>query len=533
MFEIRNSRREGEFFAYVTNETNIRNISTMGYFNINTFLRPILPVTERSTNPFTVDITANDDILLAFLSLILLLVIEGTVATFLLRSKNGLVSNFGFSVKQTIEFLRDFNIRSVYARRGAVTKSSRRSVNKKLILIAVCLLLFTFGLETCILFLTSPNISPVTNNVVTFRIRQPVTPKWAKVAFHNRASWNRPCRSARLEHVHQMETRINVCVITNRDGDLPQPFENITDSVRFTLVTRMHQYGADHTVTLDGNVTNYSTRAYFSLDDKKTRVMAAEPAPDNEPQLVETNHNLFVSYLCSLYNNEMPESEITIEMLNQFSIDFYHRDKENVTVIPGGNRTVEANVYETIVDGVLPTGLAAFHVAQNVFGGAAALVVAERDTTDFFADDGAVLDEEGIVWGESIRLLNWLTLTIFLVISLLVLTALRIFMKPASTAEIAGIYVKEEVGAILARSPVEVADEELEIFWVRGRKKAGKDEKYVYGAETLEKQWEVDQEYRFSDNDALSTSLERRESYEGDPSSSTFQGMLSYGSSVS
>lgn len=533
MFEIRNDRFNKEFFAYITNETNIRNISTMGYFNINTFLRPILPITERATNPFTVDLTPNDDILLAFLSLVLLLVIEGTVATFLLRSNNGFISNFGFSVKQTVEFLRDFNIRSVYARRGAVTKASRRTVNKKLVLVAVTILLFTFGLEICILFLTSPNIAPVTNNVVTFRIRQPVTPKWEKVSFHNRVSWNRPCFSARLEHVAQMETRINVCVTATRDGELPEPFQNLSDSVRFTLISRMHRYGADHTIAVGDQVANYSTRAYFSLDDKKTRVMATEPAPDNEPQLVETLHNLYVSYLCSLFNAGMSESQITIDMLNELDIDFNSRGRKNVSILPGDSYTVSANVYETTVEGVLPTGLAAFHVAQNVFGGAAALVVAERDTADFFVDDGVVREEEGVVWGESVRILNWLSLTILLVVTLILLTVLRIWMKPASTAEIAGIYVKEEVGAILGRSPVEVADEELELFWVRGRRKGREGEKYVYGAETLERQWEVDQEYRFSDNDARSSSLEKRDSHEGEPSSSTFRGMVSYESSTS
>lgn len=56
-----------------------------------------------------------DDVLLAFGSLFLLLVIEGIVTSFLFRTENSIVSNFGFSVRQVAELIREFILRRLFA----------------------------------------------------------------------------------------------------------------------------------------------------------------------------------------------------------------------------------------------------------------------------------------------------------------------------------------------------------------------------------------------------------------------------------
>lgn len=501
MFKLMYDREGNPFFGFATDESNIRNVSKLGPNDINSFLRPILLVTKRATGTFTFDLTTRDDVLLAFLSLLLLLVIEGLVATFLLRSRNGHVSNFGFSVKQTVELLRDFNVRQVYSKRGKKQPSNQR-VNKKLVIIAVLILLFTFGLETSILFLTSPGLANVTNNTATFRIMQPVTPKWDKVYHHFRASWNRPCRSGRLDYVDQAQTRINVCITTTRDGEPPQLFELVNNSATAVITSYLHRYGADHELTINNDSASYWTRAYFSLDDKQLRVMAVDARPSNEAQLVEVIHSLLISYLCTAYWKETKDKSMTEERLNQMKKTFTEKDTYEVNVLRDQSYKEKAIVYETTVQGILPRGPPAFHVAQNVFGGSAALVISEPDKNDLFVDDAKVAATEGVVWREPIRLLNWLSLCCVLVITILILSILRYRLKPASSAEIAGIFVKSEVGAVLSRSPVELADNERRYFQVGLPDESQfEEEKYILGAETDDQFWKTDREYNRVEQD--------------------------------
>lgn len=495
MFKLMYDKDGKPFFGFVTSESNIRNISELGPNDINSFLRPILPVTKRATGMFTSALSTRDDVLLAFLSLLLLLAIEGLVATLLLRSRNGHTSNFGFSVKQTVELLRDFNVRQVYSKRGKRQLATQR-INKKLVIIAVSILLFTFGLETSILFLTSTGLADVTNDTATFRIMQPVTPKWDKVYHHFRASWNRPCRSGRLDHVDQAQTRINVCITTTRDGEPPQLFELANDTVKAVITSYLHRYGADHELTINNENASYWTRAYFSLDDKKLRVMAVDARPSNEAQLVEVIHNLLISYLCTAYWKETKDERMTEERLNQMERDFDERPSREMNVLRDRSYKVEAAVYMTTIEGVLPRGSPAFHVAQNVFGGAAALTISKPDKKDLFVDETRVESVEGVVWREPVRLLNWLSLCLILILCVLTLSILRCWLRPVSSAEIAGIFVKGEVGAVLSRSPVELADNERRYFHVGSSEGSDFEEgRYVFGAETDDQVWKTNREY--------------------------------------
>lgn len=519
MFEMLYDKDGQSYFGYVTNESNIRNVSEMDPYGINSFLRPILIVNKRATGPFTFDLTARDDVLLAFLSLLLLLAIEGLVAAFLLRSKDGHVSNLGFSVKQTVELIREFNIRQIYLKRGR-EKILKQKLNKKLIIFAVLILMLTFGLETSILFLTSPGLANVRNDMATFRIMQPVTPKWDKVFHHFRASWNRPCRSGRLTHVDQAQTRINVCITTTRDGEDPQLFELIEDNVSATITSYLHRYGADHELTIGNDNATYWTRAYFSLDDKRLRVMAVDERPSNEAQLLEVVHRLFISYLCTAYLKETKDNSMTVEKLQQMSVEFSENGLFQINVLQDRSYKEQATVYKTTIEGFLPRGPPAFHVAQNVFGGATALVVSKADEKDLFVDNAQVAAVKGIIWREPIRLLNWLSLSFVLIIALLTLFVLRFQLKPVSSAEIAGIFVKREVGADLSRSPVEMADGERQYFRISSNKEGTfKEERYMVGAETNDQLWRTHREY-FGSEDVEGGNFSRRKTEQPQPSHS-------------
>lgn len=61
--------------------------------NICSFLFQTMPVTRKVTGLFSSDLTSRDDVILAILSLILLLVIESIISTILLRTSQGKATN--------------------------------------------------------------------------------------------------------------------------------------------------------------------------------------------------------------------------------------------------------------------------------------------------------------------------------------------------------------------------------------------------------------------------------------------------------
>lgn len=482
MFQVKGDTAGEKFFAFITNETNYRNISEMGYFDVNTFLRPIVPIRGRFSGNFTSDLTSADDVALSFLSLLLLLLIEGFVATVLLRSRNGRISNFGFAVKHTIDLLRDFNVRRVFSHSNDPYERPRRRINRKLLFTALSVLVLTVAADTLVLFLTSLRLKEVTNEHATIRIMQPVLPKWDKVYHHFRGSWNRPCRHGGLDLVNEKDTAIIVCIETDKDVETPQLFESVLTNVKAVITSWFHCYGADHEFTINNDSTKFRTRAYFRLADGRQRLMPSMTGLTKETEIADAVHKLVVAYICSAYLRETRNENMSLKTINELSIDFRPLEKEIVNVLPGNSLREEARVYETVVIGVLPTGLAAFHVARNVFGGAAALKVVEGDTRDFFLDTLQLEERRAVIWAETIRLVNWLSITIALLISGLILIMLRLLLKPASTAEIAGYFVKSEVGALLHRSPVEMAEQELEFFHMESEEPRMVEEEGFYYA---------------------------------------------------
>lgn len=465
MFQIKGDTIGEEFFSVSTNDSNYRNISKMGYFDVNTFLRPTIPVRGRFLGSFTSDLTKSaDDVTLSFLSLLLLLLIEGLVTTLLLQSRNGKISIFGFAIKRTLELCRDFKVSKIVSWSHFSDERQRRRMNRTLFFFTISILIFTVIAEIFVLFLTSPRPRNVTNRSATLRIMQPVLPKWDKVYHHFRGSWNRPCRSGGLDGVNEGHTAIIVCIETDKDVKPPQLFERAIANVMVVITSRFHRYGADHDFTIGNDTTKYRTRAYYRLDDGRLRLMSAMEGLKKESEISDAMHKLLISYLCSAYQRETEDASMNLKRLNDLSIDFQPLGTEFVHVLPSRSLREEARSYRTVVEGILPQGLAAFHVAQNVFGGAAALKVVDGDTNDYFLDSLQIEEKEGVIWEETIRLVNWLSITIVLIISGLILLLLRFLLRPVSMAEIASYFVKGEVGAVLHRSPIELADHELGLF---------------------------------------------------------------------
>lgn len=439
--------------------------------DICSFFDVSLPVSLRKTNSFSNDLTSRDDVLLAFGALLLLLLIEGIVTTFLLRTRNGIVSNFGFAVKQVVELIREFNIKRVVRARTTRTvneRDERKKKTLKLLLFAMSILVFVFMLEVIVLFLTQPEPRDVHNNILTFRIQQPVTPPWNAVRFHSRASINRPCSAVGLVGVDQGNTRINCCVTSTLRTDELDPFTKTSRDVDLEIISDLHEYGAEHSITLDGARANYSSRAHFTLDDQRSRLMGYREQSRFERDQIAIVHKQYVAYIASAYGIATKDQKtITKDTLSKLYFSFSSGEGPvvNVVKIRGVSHQVKTNRYTTSVRGVIPTGHAALRLGQHYFRGSSAVIVSEGNEKDLFIEEG-MDSASSVVWRESTRALNWLTLLIILLGALVLLLLLRYKLKPVAIAEIAGAFVKEKVDADFYRSPVEMDAEEKAFFKV-------------------------------------------------------------------
>lgn len=483
MFKVVIDKWGGEYFSVDLDNAPARNISWAIANNAGTMLNPSINITTRVTGPFSSDLTKRDDVLLAFMSLLLLLVIEGLVTTVLLRTKDGNVSNFGFSVKQIVALFQELNFRGIFKGRKTDTREHRK-INYKLLIFAVMIISSTFLLEVAVLFLTSPVLRDVTNKTATFRMLEPVMPDWHDVRYHNGRSVDRPCEAFVVQNVEQGQTRVNGCTSSSISGEEVQLFvQEEKSEVDAEITTLLHEYGAEHTVILDGRRAKYSTRAYFSLSDGETRVMKTGPnVAENEKEQVDLLHKQYFAYLLSVYKVLTKDESVSVDTLNAMKfapMETGSGGEVNVLPLPGTRKRISTRRYKTQVTGFMPTGIPSLRLAQHTFRGAGAIYVAGPDTRDLTIENG-VKDVEAVVWQEEVRVVNWLSLALILLLGMGLLWGLRIVMKPVATAEIAGIFVKGSVEADFGRAPFEVGEGERLTFRVKDLS----DGDYVYGAET-------------------------------------------------
>lgn len=481
--------RGNPYFLYIPSRSTPQINTSLLETNHSSFLQDNVKVSPLATGLFTTDLTDRDDVLIAVLSLLLLLVIEGIVSTLLLRTSNRTVSTFGFSVKHFVELARDFRFRSLFH-----TRSHR--VNVKLLIFALVFLTSTFALEVLVLFLTAPSTRRVNNGKATIRLLQPITPEWLQVRFHSRASINRACTALSLAGVEQGRTSVSSCLTSDLTGGAEALiFEEVKGSVNVTIQSDLHRYGAEHKLTFGNETATYSARAYLALDDGQERLMSeAVDLAERNSEAVYHGHNLFIAYLFSSYVRATKDATITAERLNEILQEQSIGVGGPVEVLsrPGLKPVaVQTERYTTEFKNVPAAGDAvALHYAEAVFKAAIGISITNGDTSDLFMSDGRIRSEQAAVWGESARGLNWISLLFTLTGTLLVLVSMRFWFQPASTAEIAGMYVKGLVGANRARAPLQIAEGERRWFRIGG----GNDPGYRFGAETDDR-WKEEVDY--------------------------------------
>lgn len=447
---------------------------------VTSFLREELPVQPvRSDNLFRRDFTANDDIILAILSLILLLLIQDIVTTILLRTHHGQISTFSFSVAHVMSLARDFHFRPLL--RGSSHRTTpKRRINVKLLIFALFVIFLTFGLEVAVLFLTNQELTPIRNNTLAFELRHPFSPNWLPVRYHNTASLNRPCIAISLVNVDQSQTRVSACVTSNLSTLAFGPFRNNTSPVLMVIQSDLHEYGAEHIIRIGSQQVRYSARAFFNLDDGRPRIMAQRTRVRLIGRRVMMLHRQLVAIMFSAYQRETGDAAMNLTRLQQLDSTIQFQEDTDppdgrrlvITEVTGEDGTVLSEVavttrrFFTRVEGVIPVGEPAFQIAQQVFKSATAVGI-QRQTggneTDLFVGEGLV-KRRSVVWKESGRALNVVSLVIIVGGTGLVLCVMRVVLRPVATAEMAGLLVKKGVGASWDRPPLLVGEEERERF---------------------------------------------------------------------
>lgn len=458
------------FNALSIKKENLRplNVSERGA-NMCTFLSETINVTRRATGPFSTDLTARDDVILAIMSLLLILAIEGILTAILLHSRDGNVSNFGFSIKQFYELARELRLRYLFkGKRRKGSTQPRRRINVKLLLIASAILLFTFGIEVLILFLSSPQLTDVYNTLTAFQLIEVVNPDWNEVRRNTGATIVRPCTAITFSGVEQEQNQIIACLTVNGTSRSFESFEEVEDDVSVTIVSDMHKFGAEHNITIGDVIATYAARAYFSLGDGKPRVMKQRRQVFNGDDTVELMHKQIIAYLFNSYVRETGDKSMNLERLTKLKFEFEVDYGPIINIIQTNGkerfRQVTSTRHTTTVKGKIPRGPAAFRYAQATLKASIAITLGDGARYDLLMGSGNNGGQPTLMWRETSRILNWLSLSIMLVGTLILFAILRCTLTPIGTAEIASAFVMGAVGAELARPPAMMTDAEKKDF---------------------------------------------------------------------
>lgn len=449
--------------------------------DICSFLCDEMHVSRRVTGPFSSDLTAADDVLIAVLSLLLLLAIEGVVTALLLRTREGSLSNFGFSVRQFSELARELKIGHIIRGRGNTRPDHARARwNHRLVFVAVFVFVFTFGLQVLVLFLTNLDTRRVTNNVATFRLAEPVAPDWEQIR-DGQESLNQPCTAVSLVGVEQGVTRISACLTSNVGTGGVDVFD-IAEDLEFH--SELHEFGSEHSIRVGDRTGNYSARAYFRLQEPDVtgnddpggeRLMPKVDLRRSTEELISAVHKTYIALLYTANNraqNVGARQNLALEQLNAVQFNFSMEEGGMVDVVRTNVGKIvlqsPSRRYITKARGVIPGGRGALLFAQPLLKAAVAVAVEGPNPRDLMMASGNTYPRVGVLWEEEYRSLNWLSLTLVLCLMLALLVVLRCSLKPVVMSELAGMYVSGATrgGFGGVRDPVEVVQGERERFRV-------------------------------------------------------------------
>lgn len=389
------------------------------------------------------------------------------------------MSNFGFSVKQFVELARDFKVRYlIWGKRaqkkvGKPAPTEKRQINWRLLVVAILTLVFTFGLEVVILYLSSPEFTSVTNSKAAFTVEENFIPDWNQIRDNAVSAANRPCVSLTIMSdsgvsINQGNTRITPCLSAVGNLNSDEQFERVTDPVEMEFISDTHEFGAEHRITIGDDSAEYRTIVYFALEDKSRKIMRKRAQYFTRQAAVFYVQQQFVAYLFTEYTRRTKDTKLDLEYLKSLNFDTKIDDGPNIIITQINKqerfRKVTSTRHITKVTGNIPRGPPALRFAVAYLKGSTGLSVQTPDLNDMDVGSSSTWGVERRMWQEQSRLLNWLTLTIVLLASLVILAILRHLLKPIGTAEIAGAFVSRQVGAQPGRAVSLMSKDEKSTF---------------------------------------------------------------------
>lgn len=474
------------YFTYNVNDitpANRRPRNLTNVLNATSFLSETFSVRRQATNIFSTDLTGRDDLILAVLSILLLFVFEGIVTTILLRTYRGRVSTVGFSIKHFVELARDFQFRFLLVGRSKPASANAalrgspprpvRKLNFKLLIVAILILSISIGVEAVLLFLTTPTLTDVTNAKAAFAVEELIIPDWNQIRKYLGAALTRPCNTLKISGVEQGRTRITACLFSNGGIEADKTFGMGDGNVTLTFISDLHDFGGEHTVQIGDLNATFRSRVYFNLGDNRRKMMLKRSRFYTRDRAVFFMHKQYVAYLMNWYRLRTRDTSLDASLLQNLNFNFTFENGGVVDIIKISGRQTYRQVptlrHKTVVTGRLPRGPEALRFATVLLKASTAVVLRGPDLNDLDMGSGSTWPREALMWQESTRSLNWLSLTILLASSIAFGFALRYLLKPIGTAEIAGVVVRKAVGADLERSPIfmdenEKADFDLPLF---------------------------------------------------------------------
>lgn len=441
--------------------------------NLTSFLSELLPVTPQSTNLFSTDLTSRDDLIIAFLSLALIFVIEGILTTILLRTYQGKISSFAFSVKHFVDLARDFHIHHLVPRlpiHSSDAKSRqltqhasprRTKINWTLLRVAVATLVFTFGLEVLVLYFSTPQLTTVTNAKASFSLIENIIPEWPEIHSNADSAPSKPCTTITLvphasnARIEQGTTRLAPCLTATGDLAPNEQFAVVDDAVDVSITTSTHEFGAEHSITIGEHTARYRTMVYFALHDRRRKILRKRAQYFTHHAAVFYVHMQYIAYLFNEYVNKTEDVRMNAERLANLQFSHNVTDGENIVVAQVNKqqrfRKVTSVYHETKVTGIIPRGPPALRFGIAFLKGSTGISLTGPDLNDMDIGSSSTWGEERVMWEEEERQLNWFMLCIVLAVALIVFGILRYLLKPIGTAEIAGEFVVRKVGADVGR----------------------------------------------------------------------------------
>lgn len=438
--------------------------------NSCTFLSEDIQISRVATGIFSTDLTSRDDVLLAVSSILLIFVLEAILTTLLLRSQDSHISTLGFSIKHFLELARGFRFPShiFSGKKKSYRHSLSRKFNKRVLLLALFVLFASFALEVVILVLSSPSLVDVYNTDTAFTLLDVVQPEWNQVRDNVGAAVHRPCTAITMVGVEQEQHMISPCLTVNGTSTLFASFDVVDDNVDMIITSNVHENGADHFITIAQDSLAYLSRCYFRLGDSRNRIMVQRVRIYNAERRFFFLHKQIVAFLFNAYVRETNDDRMNLARLSNLTFNHSTQAGPNVEIIQINNRdrfrTVTSTQYRTILKGVLPRGKAALQFTQAILKGATGIQLAGPDHYDVIMGSGNEAGNKALMWRESQRSLNWLSLNIALIASLTVFIMLRILLRPVATAEIAELYIRDAVGAKRGRPTLCMEKEEKRWF---------------------------------------------------------------------